>query len=99
MEMDKVVQYFILILIFVFDPLAIVLIISANMIYVNQHHARKEWIEIFNKKENKVENDNIQSSNKEDVNSDAPEVKKDEIKDKSSKPNTKWLWKSSNFVE
>ena len=48
-DMDTVVKFFILILIFVFDPLAVTLIVAANMIFVNKHYEREEWTGIFNK--------------------------------------------------
>ena len=40
--MDKVVNYFLLLIIFVFDPLAIALVVSANMAFANITPKRKE---------------------------------------------------------
>ena len=48
-DMDTTVKYFILILIFVFDPLAVTLIVAANMIFINKHYEREEWTGFFNK--------------------------------------------------
>ncbi len=48
-DMDTVAKWFIFILIFVFDPLAITLIVAANMIYINKHYERTEWIDMFKK--------------------------------------------------
>jgi len=48
-DMDTVVKWFILILIFVFDPLAVILIVAANMIYINKHYERPEWMDVFGK--------------------------------------------------
>ena len=41
-SMDKVVNYFLLLIIFVFDPLAIALVVSANMAFANITPKRKE---------------------------------------------------------
>lgn len=52
-DMDSVVKIFILVLIFVFDPLALSLLISANTIYSKSHMNNKvEWTHAFNKKKN-----------------------------------------------
>ena len=40
--MDKVVNYFLLLIVFVFDPLAIALVVSANMAFANINPKRKE---------------------------------------------------------
>lgn len=52
-DMDTTVKFFILILIFVFDPLAVTLIVAANMIYINKHYEREEWTGFFMKNKNK----------------------------------------------
>jgi len=54
-DMDTVVKWLILILIFVFDPLAVTLIVAANMIFVNKHYEREEWTGFFNKKDKDVD--------------------------------------------
>jgi len=63
MPMDDVIKWFILILVFVFDPLAVALIVAANMLYLKKtkgaHEEQPEFTEhfvdkakkIFNKKE------------------------------------------------
>jgi len=110
MEMDSVVKWFILILIFVFDPLSISLIVAANMIYINRHYERPKWTNLFNRNPNKdvpvtkevpseVIYDNNEVSPK--VISEASEVKED---DKTEVPKTSRLtkyipWKSSNWIE
>jgi hypothetical protein len=52
MNMDDVVKWFILILVFVFDPLAVALIVAANMIYLKKtgtehHDEQPEFTEHF----------------------------------------------------
>jgi len=52
MEMDDVVKWFILVLVFVFDPLAVSLIVAANMIYLKRsgkehHEEQAEFTEHF----------------------------------------------------
>lgn len=52
MDMDTVVKYFILVLVFVFDPLAVALIVAANMIYLKRatqkdEHESPEFTEHF----------------------------------------------------
>lgn len=59
MEMDDVVKWLILLLIFVFDPLAISLIVAANMIYMKAHVEKthtenKEFTEHFSDKIKKI---------------------------------------------
>jgi len=67
-DMDTVVKFFILILIFVFDPLAVTLIVAANMIYVNKHYAREEWTDLFkNKKQEKEEDEYLASDEAQGV--------------------------------
>lgn len=63
-DMDTVVKFFILILIFVFDPLAVTLIVAANMIYINKHYERQEWTDLFSNK-NKVEKQIEKSANED----------------------------------
>jgi len=58
-NMDTVVKWLILILIFVFDPLAVTLIVAANMIFVNKHYEREEWTGFFDKKDKDVKGTDI----------------------------------------
>lgn len=107
-DIDTVVKFFILILIFVFDPLAVVLVISANMLVVNKHYERKEWTDIFyknkfntNQRDILYDNAASQNESKEEHpdnsqtnNNNATEHKKN------NKKNRPWyMWKSSNWVD
>lgn len=106
-DIDTVVKFFILILIFVFDPLAVVLVISANMLVVNKHYERKEWVDIFSKNK-------FNSDQKDTLYNNTPqgESKEEQLSDlqsnnsttteykKNSKKNRPWyVWKSSNWVD
>lgn len=104
-DIDTVVKFFILILIFVFDPLAVVLVISANMLVVNKHYERKEWVDIFSK--NKLNSD--QKDLSRENNTSQSEIKEEHINNlqnnnntttKNNKKNRPWyMWKSSNWVD
>jgi len=76
-NMDTIVKWLILILIFVFDPLAVTLIVAANMIFVNKHYEREEWTGFFNKKDKDVDvkNTNILKEDKDVKGVDIPERK------------------------
>jgi len=75
-NMDVVVKWLILILIFVFDPLAVSLIIAANMVFSENINTRKEFTEAFKKKVN-VEVEKLEIAKKM--------VKKDEKVKKNNK--------------
>jgi hypothetical protein len=49
MEMDDVIKWFILVLVFVFDPLAVSLIVAANMLYLKRpgHEEQAEFTDHF----------------------------------------------------
>ena len=55
-EMDKVVNYFLLLIVFVFDPLAIALVIAANFAFlrytgdVGDSRSFKGWLNVFSKR-------------------------------------------------
>ena len=55
-EMDKVVNYFLLLIVFVFDPLAICLVIAANFAFSRNNFSSdifkyfSEWINVFKKR-------------------------------------------------
>jgi len=55
-EMDKVVNYFLLLIVFVFDPLAICLVIAANFAFSRKENTSNifksfvEWVNIFKKR-------------------------------------------------
>ena len=55
-EMDKVVNYFLLLIVFVFDPLAICLVIAANFAFSRKENTSNifksftEWVNVFRKR-------------------------------------------------
>lgn len=76
-DMDTIVKWLILVLIFVFDPLAVTLIVAANMIFINKHYEREEWTGLFNKNKN-IEKNIEETANeylqKEEANALFPDV-------------------------
>lgn len=50
MDPDRVIFYFILLIIFVFDPLAVSLTVAANMVFLERKINKKNEVEIDNKK-------------------------------------------------
>ena len=67
-DMDTTVKFFILILIFVFDPLAISLVIAANIVYSKRVGHKTEFTDVLStfskKKENKNKSSNITEEEK-----------------------------------
>ena len=100
MEMDDVVKWLILILIVVFDPLAVMLIVAANMIYINKHFERTEWVDMFNKKESPVMLDEVleDAESIKKWSSPGPEYSKSEIK-KIEKKRTEEINKEGEKIE
>jgi len=108
-NMDSVVKMFILILIFVFDPLALSLLISANIIY-NKSVSTSEWTEIFETKkpdkierdENLIENSVTENFKIEDKNNISKLNVTENIPHEIPKANKSPIhraWKSSNWRE
>ena len=54
-SMDKIINYLLLVIIFVFDPLAISLVIAANFAFDQAYPKRKEEIEEVEEEEEKIE--------------------------------------------
>lgn len=110
-DMDTTVKWFIILLIFVFDPLAISLIVAANMIYMRSHNKNKdeenvEFTEHFFSKLRKNKAKIIETNNavgkKQDDNITIDNSKADsnsEEADKHKVNKIKREWKSSNWRE
>lgn len=62
-SMDKIINWFILVIIFVFDPLAVSLVIAANLAFnkIKNHESEKQ-LAIYNEKPSKVEELKIEPS-------------------------------------
>jgi hypothetical protein len=106
-DMDTVVKFFILLLIFVFDPLAVCLIIAANIVYFNDSDISSNLLfELLKKKKNTTKDISESEKNflREKYKSDAEvEVKKvkenldldiDKTKDTEKEKPT---WRSANY--
>lgn len=102
MEMDSVVKWFILLLIFVFDPLAISLIVAANMIYMKNASKKNEnenieFTDHFSDKLKKIFKKNEKEEVVEDeIKKNIDEEKVETVEDKTN-VNPKITWKTSNW--
>lgn len=113
-DMDSVVKIFILVLIFVFDPLALSLLISANTIYSKSHITNVEWTHALTKKKDNIKNTNIVTPDVPDDITDTPNeilptdtnvieepIPQEPIREENIQPTkfSKWKWKTSNWAD
>lgn len=99
-EMDLVVKWLILILIFVFDPLAVSLIIAANMIFMNKFESSKSIVTNIDIKKEEIKDSKeiVKETETEKIEADIKVEKKEDI-EISKKVKNKHRWKSANWKD